>query len=106
MIITVTNENFESTIMKSSKLCILDFWAEWCNPCKALSPIIDNIYKRYKDSIVLGKVNVDNNDILSERYSIQSIPTILFIKNNKVIDKEIGLVSEDILINKIDQYLL
>ncbi len=105
MILELTSKNFNDLILKSPKLCLIDFWADWCNPCKAIIPIIDNIFKKYNDKIVIGKINIDSNINLTEEYSIQSIPTIIFIKNSKIVHRDIGIVSELALSNVIDQYI-
>lgn len=100
----ITNQNFEETL-KTDKLVVLDFWAQWCGPCRSIAPIIDELASEYGGSIVIGKVNVDDNTELSTKYGIRSIPTILFIKNGNIVDKSVGAVSKSVLKEKIDKNL-
>src|SRR4051812_3110486 len=86
-----TDANFQSKVLSSDKLTIVDFWAEWCGPCRAMGPVIEDLSKEYAGKVNIGKLNVDYNPTVTNRYEISSIPTILFIKNGKVVDKLEGL---------------
>ena len=101
MTIELNGANFESQILQSNKLCVVDFWAEWCGPCRAVSPIIEELANEYVGQVNIGKLNVDKNAETSIKYGISSIPAILFFKNGKVVDKQIGAVPKAALQKKI-----
>ncbi|MFY8090056.1 MAG: thioredoxin [Chitinophagaceae bacterium] len=105
MALELTDANFETTVLKSDKLSVVDFWAEWCGPCRAIGPVIDELSKEYEGKVNIGKVNVDNNAKVSMDYGITSIPAILFIKNGQVVDKQIGAAPKSILDKKIQAHL-
>ena len=105
MALEFTDTNFETDVLKSDKLTIVDFWAEWCGPCRAIGPVIEELSKDYAGKIKVGKVNVDLNPTISMNYGITSIPAILFIKGGKVVDKQIGAVPKSILEKKIQANL-
>ena len=105
MALEFTDTNFETNVLKSDKLTIVDFWAEWCGPCRAIGPVIEELSKDYAGKINVGKVNVDLNPAVSMNYGITSIPAILFIKGGKVVDKQIGAVPKSILEKKIQANL-
>lgn len=105
MTLQITDANLEE-VLQTDKLVVIDFWAEWCGPCKVVGPIIDEISKEYKDKVVIGKVDVDNNDEAATKYNIRNIPTILFIKNGEIVDKIVGVTSKKPLVEKINQLLL
>ena len=100
-----TDSNFETNVLKSDKLTVIDFWAEWCGPCRAIGPVIEELSKEYSGMVNVGKVNVDLNPSVSMNYGITSIPAILFIKDGKVVDKQIGAVPKSILEKKIQANL-
>jgi thioredoxin 1 len=100
-----TDSNFETNVLNSDKLTVIDFWAEWCGPCRAIGPVIEELSKEYSGKVNVGKVNVDLNPSVSMNYGITSIPAILFIKNGKVVDKQIGAVPKSILEKKIQANL-
>ena len=106
MALEFTDTNFETDVLKSDKLTIVDFWAEWCGPCRAIGPVIEELSKDYAGKIKVGKVNVDLNPTISMNYGITSIPAILFIKGGKVVDKQIGAVPKSVLAGKLDKQLL
>ena len=81
------DSNFQTEVLNSDKLTVVDFWAEWCGPCRAIGPVIEELSKEYEGKVNVGKVNVDNNPMVSMNYGITSIPAILFIKNGQVVDK-------------------
>jgi len=90
----VTDENFESEVLKASKLTLVDFWAEWCGPCKALAPILDEIADEYDGKITIAKVNVDENVQLPPKYGIRGIPTMLLFKDGAVQATKVGALSK------------
>ncbi len=97
-----TKDSFQSDVLDSDKPVLVDFWAEWCGPCKMISPLIDQVAESVSDTAVVGKVNVDTEQELAREYSIQSIPTILFFKNGEIKDKIVGAaVTADLLKEKL-----
>jgi len=89
---TATDANFESEVLKSDKPVLVDFWAPWCGPCKALGPVIEEIAAQYKDNVKVMKLNVDDNQKTAINYAVRSIPTIILFSNGNVMDTLIGLV--------------
>lgn len=100
-----TDANFQNTVLESNKLTVIDFWAEWCGPCRAIGPVIEELSKEYSGRVNVGKVNVDHNPNLSVQYGITSIPAILFVKDGKVVDKQIGAVPKSVLDKKIQAHI-
>ncbi|WP_212113169.1 thioredoxin [Candidatus Shikimatogenerans silvanidophilus] len=101
----VNDKNFDILFSKYNKYVILiDFWASWCRPCKLLSPIIDYIEKKYKKQLYVFKINIDNNTLLSEKFNIQSIPTLIFFLNGIEKERHIGSISKENLEKKIKNY--
>jgi len=105
MIIELSNTNFDEVVLKSNKPVMVDFWAEWCAPCKIVSPIIGEIAEEYKDMAVIGELDVDSNNEISVRYGIRSIPTILYFKDGEIAHKQVGVASKSNLINKLEELL-
>ena len=105
MALEFTDANFQSNVLDSDKLSLIDFWAEWCGPCRAIGPVVEELSKEYNGKVNVGKVNVDQNPNLSINYGITSIPAILFIKGGKVVDKQIGAVPKSVLDKKIQAHL-
>lgn len=105
MALEITDNNFEKEVMQSSQLVMLDFWAEWCGPCRMITPIVNELADEYAGKAVIGKVNVDENPGITQKYAIRNIPTILFIKNGEIVDKQVGAVPKNVLQNKIDALL-
>jgi len=101
MALEITDANFEQLVLKSDKPVMVDFWAEWCGPCRMVGPVVDELYNEYEGKAVIGKVNVDENPEIAARYGIRSIPTILFIKNGQVVDKSVGAVPKAALQDKL-----
>jgi thioredoxin 1 len=99
--VILSSLNFEQQVLKSQKLVMVDFWATWCGPCRMTAPIVKTLADEYKGKIVVGKVDVDQNRDLAEGYSISAIPTILFFKDGKVVDQQIGMTSKENLEEKI-----
>ena len=100
-----TDNNFAETALKSDQLTVIDFWAEWCGPCRMVSPIIEELAKDYDGKALVGKVNVDHNPEISMKYGVRSIPTILFIKDGEIVDKQVGATSKANLANKIEAHI-
>ena len=105
MALQFTDSNFEATVLKSDKVAIVDFWAEWCGPCRAVGPIVEELSKEYEGRAVIGKVDVDNNPETAMKYGIRSIPTILFIKNGVVVDKHVGAAPKAQLVEILSKHL-
>jgi thioredoxin 1 len=101
MALTITDSNFEAEVLQNNKLNVLDFWAEWCGPCKALGPTIDALATEYDGRVNIGKVNTDENAELSVKFGITSIPCVIFIKDGKVVHKQVGVVPKAALESKI-----
>lgn len=89
-IVIITNENFESEVVNSEKPVMVDFWANWCGPCKGLAPIIDEIADEYSDKVKVCKVDVDANGELSMQFRVMSIPTVIFFINGEQVSREVG----------------
>jgi thioredoxin 1 len=105
MAIQITDSNYEQLVEKSDKTAMLDFWAEWCGPCRQVGPMVEEIAKEYDGKAVIGKVDVDANPNITGKFGIRNIPTILFIKGGQVVDKQVGVVPKQILINKLQALL-
>ncbi|RAJ10908.1 thioredoxin [Chitinophaga skermanii] len=101
MALEFTDANFETEVINSDKLVVVDMWAEWCGPCRAIGPIIEELSKDYAGQVDIGKVNVDHNPETAVDYGITSIPAILFFKGGKVVDKITGAVPKAVLERKI-----
>jgi thioredoxin 1 len=100
-----TDSNFQADVLASDKLTVVDFWAEWCGPCRAIGPVIEELSKEYDGKINVGKVNVDVNPQVSMNYGITSIPAILFIKNGQVVDKLVGAQPKGNFVKKIEAHI-
>jgi thioredoxin 1 len=105
MAVEFNDGNFDTQVVASDKLSIVDFWAEWCGPCRAIGPVIEELSKEYAGKVNVGKVNVDHNPQLSINYNITSIPAILFIKGGKVVDKLVGAQPKSNFVKKIEQHI-
>jgi len=105
MALELTDANFEETVLKSNQPALVDFWAEWCGPCRMVGPVVEEISKDYNGKAIVGKVNVDNNPEIAAKYGIRNIPTILFIKNGEVVDKQVGAVPKASLAAKLEAIL-
>jgi len=101
MTIEVTDANFEEMVLKSDKPVIVDFWAEWCGPCRMVGPIVSELSDEYEGKAVVTKLDVDSNPGISAKYGIRNIPTILFFKNGEIVDKQVGAVPKSNLESKL-----
>ena len=100
-----TSENFKTDVLKSSRLVLVDFWAEWCGPCKMLSPAVDNIANDYDGKVVVGKVNVDDCNDIAGDYGVMSIPTLMLFKDGFAVDQIMGLVSQNAIEELVNENL-
>lgn len=104
MALEITDANFED-LVKNEKPLVIDFWAEWCGPCRMVAPIIEELANEYEGKVTIGKLDVDNNDDVVSKYGIRNIPTILFIKDGEVVDKHVGATTKAALTQKIEALL-
>ncbi|MGD0710321.1 MAG: thioredoxin [Bacteroidales bacterium] len=105
MALEFTDANFEELVVKSEKPVLVDFWAEWCGPCRMITPLVEELAKDYEGKVVIGKVDVDSNPGISSKYGIRNIPTILFFKQGQIADKQVGAVPKNKLAEKLDALL-
>lgn len=103
--VTITDANFESEVIKSNIPVLIDFWATWCGPCKAIAPIVEDLAKEYDGKVKIGKVDVDDNQQTAIKYGIRSIPTLLIMKNGKVNDTIVGAVPKSQIVQKLNAAL-
>ena len=101
---TITDQNFDSVI-KDNPLVLIDFWAEWCGPCRMIAPIVEEIAESYEGKVYVGKVDVDSNPSTSSLFGIRSIPTLILFKKGEVVDKQLGVVPKKQLEEKLDAQL-
>ena len=104
-LITLTEENFSQEVLKSATPIVVDFWAEWCGPCKMIAPVLAELATEYDGKVKIGKVNIDEFQQIAINYSIQSIPTLLFFKNGQVADQVVGMRSKRDLKASFDRVL-
>ena len=104
MALEVTDANFEE-LVNAGKPMVLDFWAEWCGPCRMVSPIIDELATEYEGKVTIGKMDVDNNNDVVAQFGIRNIPTVLFFKDGKLVDKQVGAAQKSAFVAKIDAIL-
>jgi len=102
MALELNEGNFEELVVKSDKPVLVDFWAQWCGPCRMVGPLVEEISNEYEGKAIVGKVDVDSNQAIAAKYGIRNIPTILFFKNGEVADKVVGAVPKAKLAEKLD----
>lgn len=105
MALEITDANFEELVANADKPVILDFWAEWCGPCRMVGPIVNEIGEEYADKAVVGKLDVDSNPGVASKFGIRNIPTILFFKDGEVKDKQVGACQKNVLVSKLEALL-
>ncbi|HNY62616.1 MAG TPA: thioredoxin [Bacteroidales bacterium] len=104
MTVEINGANFEE-ITKSDKLIVIDFWAQWCGPCRALTPIIEEVAKEYEGRAIIGKCDTDANNDIAMQFGVRNIPMIIFLKNGDVKDVHVGLIKKPELVKKIESFL-
>ena len=105
MVLQLTNDNYEQEVMKSEGTVLVDFYADWCGPCKMMMPIVDKMAEKYDGKIKVGKVNSDEENQLAAKYNIMSIPSFLLFKNGELVDTLTGAMPADVLASKLDSLL-
>ena len=100
-----TDANFKDTVLDKEGVAVVDFWAEWCGPCRMIGPIIEELSKEYDGKAQIGKVNVDHNPEISMKYGIRSIPTVRVLKHGEVVDEQVGVTTKKVLADKIEAQL-
>ena len=103
--VTVTDGNFGQTVENSSLTVLLDMWAAWCGPCRIIAPTIETLARELAGKVLVGKLDVDSNPVTTAKYSIRNIPTILFMKNGEIVDKQVGAVPKSVLVGKLEKLL-
>ncbi len=103
--IEVTDANFEEVVVKSGKVAVLDLWAEWCGPCRMLDPIMNEMADEYDGRAIIGKVNVDFNPGIPQRYGVLNIPTVLFVKDGELLEKVVGAVPKRVLVETLEKFI-
>jgi len=105
MALEITDATFEEVVMKSDKPVVIDFWATWCGPCRMIAPSIEEIAEEFAGKAVVGKVDVDGNPGISGQFGVRNIPTVLFVVNGEVVDKQVGAVPKSALVAKLEKLL-
>ena len=102
MALEFTNDNFQDKVLNTKGVALVDFWAEWCGPCRLIGPVVEELSKEYEGKASIGKLNVDENREIAAQYGIMSIPTLLFFRDGQLVDKLVGVASKGDLKKKLD----
>ena len=105
MALQITDANFEETVLKSDKPVLVDFWAEWCGPCRMLGPIIEELSSEYVGKAIIGKVDVDSNQQFAAQYGVRNIPTVLIFKDGELVNRQVGVSQKNVYSEYIDALL-
>ena len=105
MALNFTDANFAELAEKSDKPVLIDLWAEWCGPCRMVGPIVEELSREYEGKVIVGKLDVDSNPVTTAKFSVRNIPTILFMKNGEIVDKQVGAVPKSVLVGKLEKLL-
>lgn len=104
MSLVITDSSFDE-LLSSEQPLVVDFWAEWCGPCKMIGPVVEELSEEYEGKVIIGKMNVDENNEISTRFGIRNIPTLLFFKNGQLVDKQVGATQKSALAQKVQALL-
>ena len=104
-VIELSDDNFETEIVKSETVALVDFWAEWCGPCKAIGPTVEALAGEYEGKLKVGKLNIDNHQLVPQQYNVRSIPTLLFFKGGQVVGQIVGAVPKAKLEEEIQKHV-
>jgi thioredoxin 1 len=102
---TLTDQNWDNDVMKSKELVLVDFWATWCAPCKQLLPTVEAVAQQFAGRLRVGKMNVEENGSVPEKYNVSNLPTLLLFKNGQVAEQRMGLISKDALVKMVESHL-
>jgi thioredoxin 1 len=105
MALEITDANFEELVVNSDKPVVIDFWAVWCGPCRMIAPLIEEMGTEYEGKAVIGKLDVDSNPVVTGKFGVRNIPTVLFLKGGEVVDKQVGAVPKSVLVQKLEALL-
>ena len=105
MAVTINDDNFGELVLNSDKPAMIDFWAEWCGPCRVIAPYVEQIAEEYDGRAVVGKVNVEQSPEIANTYGIRNIPTLLFFKDGELVDKHVGATNKAVLTGKLNALL-
>ncbi|MDR2039426.1 MAG: thioredoxin [Bacteroidales bacterium] len=105
MSVEINDGNFEELVLKSDKPVVLDFWAEWCGPCRMIAPYVDQLSDEFDGKALVGKVDIEQNNDIATKYGIRNIPTVLYFKGGEVVDKQVGMTTKATLAEKLNAIL-
>ena len=104
-IVHITDDTFESEVLQSQTPVLVDYWAEWCGPCKMIAPALDQIAKEYEGRLKVAKLNIDENPVTPPKYSVRGIPTLMLFKNGQVSEQRVGLISKENLVKLLEPHV-